>query len=168
MKDEDLVIEEYDENNDITYSDITLRDWEENLTVKISLPCNLSEINLVTSDLLTKYQKAYNIYSNMKSRTKQQEYKLNIVKTDVINELMEKHKGVSGGGRITKDQYERTALADDRCKDLYDKLIIYDLITEFFEHHKTKLEKSIQLVVSLQYSIRGSDKNEQRQEIGGL
>jgi hypothetical protein len=144
--------------NDFTYGDRELGAWETEFTVIIPRqPCHMQEIQNCITDLNNKYQLAYNCVAELQVVCSSKNRTLFAVKNQVIAAKSAEYRA-SGAKPPAKDILESIALATPECRALAEDASMCELIFEFFNSHKTKLEKSMQLCISLLYSVKGNDK----------
>ena len=144
--------------DDFSYGDKTLGEWANELTVIIpSLPTQTEIIQNKIIDVNNKYQLAYNCYNELKVVCSAKKSTFTTAKNNVMATLSAEYR-TSGVKSPAKDILESLATSNDAVKDLYEDLKIYELIMDFFEDHKIKLEKASQICTSIMYSVKGSDK----------
>lgn len=144
--------------NDFTYGDRELGAWEADFTVILPRqPCHAQEIQNCITDTHNKYQLAYNCFSELQVVCSSKSRALFAVKNQVIAAKSAEYRA-SNAKPPAKDILESIALATPQCKLLAEDANMCELILEFFENHKIKLEKSMQLCIALLYSVKGNDK----------
>lgn len=144
--------------NDFTYGDKTLAEWQDDFTVSLPrMPAQAQEVSSAIQVLNDKYQLAYNCYAEFKVLCSSKNNQLYATKNAVIARKLAEYK-TSGAKPPGKDVLESLALASVECKALLEDVQMYELIMEFFECHKVKLEKAMQLFTAVSYSTRSADK----------
>lgn len=144
--------------NDFTYGDKPLGEWEEKFTIILPRqPAQSQEVSKCLADVHNAYQLAYNCFSELEVVCKVKNNILNTTKNVAIAAKISEYKGE--GARLPgRDILESLALSTDRCKVLLEDVQMYELIMEFFENHKNKLEKCMQLCIAVQYAVKSNDK----------
>lgn len=144
--------------DDFTYGDKVLTEWADELTVSMPrLPAQSQEVANCLTSMNNKYQLAYNCFNELKVVCSAKQSVLTSTKNEIMSKKAAEYKaeGVRVPGR---DILESLALATSDCKALFEDVQMYELIMGFFEDHKTKLEKCMNLCVAVLYSVKGSDK----------
>jgi len=146
--------------DDITYQEKTLTDWADDLTVQMpSFPMNHQTIANVVIQLSNKYQIAYNAYNELYVMYSSLNKRLTDRKNAVIATKIEEYKEKGVAGRMPgKEALEAIALNESSTKQLNDSLKMCEIVKDFFEHNKNKLEKSQQLVLNISYAVNQSDR----------
>lgn len=146
--------------DDISFRDKSLAEWEEELTVKMpALPTTSLAIQNTVVRLNNQYQIAYNCYNELMvlytSTSKVYKRLLDIaIKEKVIAFTAEGVKKFP-----SRDNLETICSEESNSVRLaYDNKVMYGLIRDFFENNKSKLEKSMALVLNVSWSTGQSDK----------
>jgi hypothetical protein len=151
----------------ITYRGKTLQEWQDEFTIPMPrLPSTAHEITQVIATLYNKYQTAYNCYSELFVIVNGLERELKAAKFKLMDELVEgyREKGAKAPG---KDVLEMLALNKEPAKSRLDQLQKIVAIKEFFEIHKTKLDKVAPIAKDISYSVNQSDRVTHRTEYAG-
>lgn len=153
--------------NSIVFKGKNLDTWEQELTIIIPpLPISTLQINKIVANLNNKYQVAYNLFSELQVLYSSLNRKFNSAKAEVIDAKVSELK--EAGGRMpSKEILETISLNNDNVKAIDDELCKIILIRDFFEYHKIKLEKIMQLVLNISFSASQNDRLYNRTEGAG-
>jgi hypothetical protein len=146
--------------DDILFKGISLSDWEKDFTITIpnSNMTNL-EMQRHISELNNKYHKAYNCYNELLVSYNKSEQIFNIKRGEAIKSLIDSMRADGVGKMPAKEVLAEMALsANNDVKNKHQELMLLDIIKTFFENNKSKLEKTMQLLINLSYLINASDK----------
>lgn len=164
MSDESVIEVAEEELEDIDLEDIefdgrNIIEWEEHLTVQLpSLPCHSQEIAQAISDIGNKYQIAYNAYNKLLVLTNKaaRAYR---DECDKLVSLKVKDYETKKVRAPSKDTIEASVIGSStklaRLKERFD---VYDIIKQFFENSKNKLEKCMIAAKDISYSVNSSDR----------
>lgn len=146
--------------DDISFRDKTLAEWEDELTVAIpALPTTSLAIQNTVGHLNNQYQVAYNCYNELMvlytSASRSYKSMLDVaIKAKIEGFTAEGVKKYPG-----RDTLEAMCLEDsEHVKLAGDNKVMLGLIRDFFENNKQKLEKSMQLVLNISFSVGQADK----------
>ena len=171
----ELEIDEINDNEEasfpslskIIYRGKTLEEWQEEFTILMPrLPATAHEITQVIATLYNKYQVAYNCYSELYVIVNELERGLKAEKFKIINDLVTEYKA-QGAKPPGKDVLEALALGREPAKSKLDALQKISAVKEFFEIHKTKLDKVSPIAKDISYSVNQSDRVTHRTEYAG-
>lgn len=164
---ESIELEDIDISH-IEYEDKSLFKWEEELTVKIpNIPCSLQEIQQSIVRLANQYQIAYNAFSIVMVLCSKAENEYKAEKYRLCNEYSDV-LARRGASKIGKDALEIAVLNNQkniRLKKLMERYKAYDGIKDFFESHKTKLEKTMLVCKDICYAVNNSSRMEMKGNI---
>ena len=164
---EEIELEQLD-ISDIGFRDKTLDEWEAALTVKIpSLPANVHEIIQCTIDITNKYQDAYNAYNELIVYCNAAEREFKTESSNLITRKTEELKA-SGLKRMPsrENMVGLIVASSRRLRVLSDRLEMLNIVKQFFENNKTKLEKIMIIVKDLRYSIVTNDRMHNEGAVG--
>jgi hypothetical protein len=161
---EEIVLEEVD-IDDIAYNEKTLSEWQDELTVKIpALPCEARLMQQSIIDIANKYQIAYNAFGILYIVCDKAENMFKAEKYKLVGEYLAECK-TRNVKPPSKESVEAIVINKDsnkRVRALLDRYQGYEMIKEFFEQHKTKLEKTMTVVREILYSVNGSNRVEHK------
>lgn len=149
--------------SEVIFRTRNLHEWAEFLTVMLPpVPADSLQIQQALTDTNNKYQIAFNCYNDVMVMASGEERKFEAAKSSAMaakrNELLAANCKVPG-----KEVLESLAIdSSDRVKVLRHSFKTLELIMNFFENNKIKLEKSMQLVQAISYLVNSSDKMNHR------
>jgi hypothetical protein len=146
--------------DDIMFKGKTLTDWESEFTISIpGVHLTSQEMQKHIITLNNKYHLAYNCYNELLISHGKIEQDYNIKKGIAIKVLVDSMRADGAGRLPAKDVLGEMVLSSNaQLKEAHQQLILMDIIKTFFENNKTKLEKTMQLIINLSYMISASDK----------
>lgn len=145
---------------DIEFKGKSLLDWTSQFTINIpGVHMTNQQAQKIIIDLNNKYHLAYNCYNELLISYGNVEQEFISKKSIVMKSMVESLRS-DGAGRIPAKEVlsEMAITSNNELKELNQKLMLLDIIKTFFENNKTKLEKSMQLIINLSYMISASDK----------
>lgn len=144
------------------YGGKTLRAWVDFFTIDIpKLPSSSLEMSNSIVDLNNKYQVAYNNLSIINVQLSSAEKKYRDAKDKLISSLINEYKEKGVNRMPARETLEITILNNDKNSHLIKllkKYEIYQMVRDFFECHKNKLEKVMKLFSDISYSVNASDR----------
>jgi hypothetical protein len=168
---EDAVVDiddDYEEDiislSDIDFAGKTLEEYEDMFTVTIpSLPCSSIEMGGAIVKLNNAYQVAYNCYNKLLVMCSRAESQYKGEKYRLCDEYISnaKAQGVTKGKLPAIGTIEAIVTNNTKNKKLRNLMATfkkYSAVKEWFQEHKTKLEKSMMVGKELIYLVTSSDR----------
>lgn len=145
--------------NSISFRGVSLKDWEDSLTIKMpSMPTTSYEMQKVVASLNNNYQISYNCYNELMVLHKELEIRVYRQQIKAVGRLIADYKS-KGVRAPAKDVVESLVLEkDEDLAALKEESLMYSIIKDFFENNKTKLALSLKSASDLLYSCGQSDK----------
>ncbi len=144
------------------YGDRTLRAWVDFFSIDIpKLPSSSLEMSNSIVELNNKYQIAYNNLSIINVQLSSAEKKYRDAKDKLISSLINEYKEKGVTRMPARETLEIAILNNDKNSHLIKlqkKYEIYQMVRDFFDCHKNKLEKVMKLFSDISYSVNASDR----------
>jgi hypothetical protein len=167
MSEETDDVEHIDIDDVWCYEDKYPSGWKEELTVTLpSLPCNSHIILQSIVNLANKYEIAYNAFTDLMVICSQAEAQFKREKYRLCSEQTAEY--VRRNVKVSKENVETIVMNKEentKLRKLQDRYLMYEMIRDFFENHKTKLEKTMFVANGLSYSTNARDRVEYKGNI---
>lgn len=145
--------------DDVQYRGSSLADWVDELTVTLPpIPASSIQVQKAITDLNNKYQVAYNCYTEVQVMYSKARNIFENARDAAIS--IKRQSLIDLGVKVPpKDILENIAIdASIDARRKREQLAAMELIQNFFENMKVKLEKCMQLVLGMNYAVNASDK----------
>lgn len=148
---------------EVGYMGKSLLEWAEELKVMLPpVPATSLQIQQAITDLNNKYQISYNCYIEVMAMYSKARSQYEAARDSAISakrrELLDNNVKIPA-----KEILENIAVdSSPAARAKRDQMTGIELIQNFFEHKKIMLEKSMQLVLGMNYAVNASDKMNHR------
>ena len=146
--------------DDLNFRDRTLAEWQEDFTIELpKIPSTSIEVQKALVEWNTAYQRAYNCYNELIVMANNTENDLNKAKGIAVAKKVKEYKADNVGRLPARELIVELVLTEneDLAKLQY-TMNLLEIIKEFFENNKIKLEKAMPLITNLSYMTHASDK----------
>jgi hypothetical protein len=145
---------------DVTYKNKTLAEWQDRFTIIIpELPSTNNEVQKFLAKINNAYHAAYNQYNDLMVTCSKNEKDVNAMQLANVSAIYAEYREQGIAKFPAKEMMLELALVrDDTIKNLNSEKLLYELIKEFFDNHRIKLEKTMHIAGNLTYLVNGADR----------